>query len=135
MNVNRKVGNGFEKSLCEYLSNKGFWAHNLAQNAQGQPFDVLASRNRETHPIDCKVCENDVFRLNRIEENQRSAMTLWEATGNGTGWFALKLKDGDVYFISLYTLNNLAAKGVKQLNERDIRMMCISLDAWVSLCK
>ena len=62
-------------------------------------------------------------------------MTLWEATGNGTGWFALRLKDGDVYFISLYTLNNLAAKGVKQLNERDIRMMCIFLDAWVSLCK
>lgn len=29
MNVNRKVGNGFEKSLCEYLSNKGFWAHIL----------------------------------------------------------------------------------------------------------
>ena len=62
-------------------------------------------------------------------------MTLWEATGNGTGWFALRLKDGDVYFTSLYTLNNLAAIGVKQLNERDIRLMCVPLEVWVSQCK
>ena len=49
MNVNRKVGNGFEKDLCRDLAKCGFWAHNLAQNSQGQPFDVIAARKkRET---------------------------------------------------------------------------------------
>lgn len=45
MNVNRKVGTGFERDLCLSLSGCGFWAHNLAQNSQGQPFDVIAARN------------------------------------------------------------------------------------------
>lgn len=135
MNVNRKVGNSFEGDLCCDLAKCGFWAHNLAQNSQGQPFDVLAAKNGVSYPIDCKDCSKNIFKMGRIEGNQFSAMTLWKETGNGEGWFALRLKDGDVYFISLYTLNNLAAKGVKQLDERDIRMMCVSLDAWVSLCK
>ena len=56
MNVNRKVGTGFERDLCLSLSGCGFWAHNLAQNSQGQPFDVIAARNGVSYPIDCKDC-------------------------------------------------------------------------------
>ena len=42
---NKKLGNSFEAELCEILSMYGFWAHNLAQNSDGQPADVLASKN------------------------------------------------------------------------------------------
>ena len=44
-NDNKKVGNTFERDLCLSLSGYGFWAHNLAQNSQGQPFDVLAAKD------------------------------------------------------------------------------------------
>ena len=69
MNVNRKVGTGFERDLCLSLSGCGFWAHNLAQNSQGQPFDVIAARNGVSYPIDCKDCSKNIFKMERIEEN------------------------------------------------------------------
>ena len=135
MNVNRKVGTGFEKDLCRDLSARGFWCHGLTQNAQGQPFDVIAARNGMTYAIDCKDCEKNVFPLSRIEENQRSAMGLWKETGNGTGWFALKLTSGEVFLTSLDALDNLAKQGFTRLNEHQIRNASLSLKAWVSLCK
>ena len=52
---NKKLGNSFEAELCEILSQHGFWAHNLAQNAAGQPADVIAVKDGEAFLIDCKV--------------------------------------------------------------------------------
>ena len=78
MNSNRKNGNVFEKELCRDLSKCGFWVHLMTQNSQGQPFDVLAARNGVSYPIDCKDCSKNIFKMERIEENQFSAMSLWE---------------------------------------------------------
>ena len=51
-NTNRKTGTSFERELCEELARYGFWAHNLAQNSAGQPFDVIAARDGKVYPID-----------------------------------------------------------------------------------
>ena len=40
--TNKKAGNLFEQEFCEILFENGFWVHNLAQNASGQPADVIA---------------------------------------------------------------------------------------------
>lgn len=134
MNVNRKVGNGFEKDLCRSLSAYGFWVHLMTQNSQGQPFDVIAARNGVSYPIDCKDCANNVFKLDRIEENQFSAMSLWKETGNGNGWFALRLTNGAIYMITL--LDMLSAALTKSvLSEQEIRRMGYSLKEWVFTCK
>jgi Holliday junction resolvase len=128
-NSNRKVGTSFEHDLCNTLADYGFWAHNLAQNSAGQPFDVIAARNGNSYPIDCKVCEHDVFRLVRIEENQFSAMTLWKDTGNGEGWFALRLSDGEVRMIPLSTMVDFSfTKTV--LSKRDIQSCGLPLEEW-----
>lgn len=134
-NDNRKQGNAFEQRLCLSLSAYGFWAHNLAQNKQGQPFDVIASRNGRTHPIDAKVCEKDVFKLSRMEENQISAMTLWRETGNGEGWFALEMSNGAVYFIRFSVLMELAELEVSTLSEKQIRRYGLPLGEWVKQCE
>lgn len=134
MNVNRKVGTGFEKDLCLSLSSCGFWAHNLAQNSQGQPFDVIAARNGVSYPIDCKDCSKNIFKMERIEENQFSAMTLWKETGNGEGWFAIRLITGEVRFISFSTLLELSVLRTV-LSANDIRRYGITLGEWVSQCK
>lgn len=134
MNVNRKVGNSFEKDLCRSLSAYGFWCHNLAQNSQGQPFDVIAARNGMSHPIDCKDCSKNIFKMERIEENQFSAMTLWKDTGNGEGWFALRLSNGAIYMISFSNMEaNALSKTV--LSEREIRVLGEPFGEWVSKCK
>lgn len=129
-NENRKTGNAFEQRLCRVLSERGYWAHNLAQNSAGQPFDVIAAKDGRSFPIDCKVCANNQFKLSRIEENQASAMTLWRETGNGDGWFALELIDKTIIMISFATLETLSAtRTVLGLN--DILTYGLSLEAWV----
>lgn len=130
-NSNRKTGTSFERELCTVLAEYGFWAHNLAQNSAGQPFDVLAARNGRAYPIDCKVCEHDVFKLVRIEENQFSAMTLWQQTGNGNGWFALKMSDGEIRMIPLDTMNDFSI-GHAVLSRQHIFDHSLSLKEWVT---
>lgn len=97
---NKKLGNSFETELCEFLSMYGFWCHNMAQNASGQPADVIAVRNGKPYLIDCKVCStNKGFDLSRMEENQDLSMSLWNECGNGQGWFAMKLPNNAIYMI------------------------------------
>lgn len=132
-NMNRKTGTSFERQLCTNLAGHGFWAHQMAQNSQGQPFDVIAAKNGHTYPIDCKVCEKDVFRLERVEENQYSAMTLWRQTGNGEGWFALRMTNGEVWFISLETMER-AMLTRRSLYWSEIKQFGITLEEWVSKC-
>ena len=133
-NSNRKDGTTFEQQLCLTLAGYGFWCHNLAQNRQGQPFDVIAARNGQTHPIDCKVCAKNIFKMERVEQNQSSAMFLWRDTGNGEGWFALQLSNGAVYMISFSNMEaNMVTKSV--LGEREIRTLGIPLGEWVAQCK
>ena len=127
---NKKMGNSFERELCDKLASYGFWCHNLAQNQAGQPADIIAVRGKRAYLIDCKVCKNDRFPLSRIEENQRNAMTLWSDCGNGRGWFALKISTG-IYMISLVQLERLVALQVKSLSARDITVVGLSLERWV----
>lgn len=116
------------------LSGYGFWAHNLAQNSQGQPFDVIAARNGKSYPIDCKVCTKDIFKLSRIEENQSSAMFLWRETGNGEGWFALEMTNGAVYFLPFSKLESLMyLKTI--LSAAEIREHGLTLGEWVAQCE
>jgi Holliday junction resolvase len=97
---NKKLGNSFEAELCEILSMYGFWCHNLAANAAGQPADVIAAKNGKSYLIDCKVCSTDKgFALDRMEENQDLAMNLWHECGNGQGWFAMKLPSGEIFML------------------------------------
>lgn len=93
MSSNKKLGNDFEAELCGILFEHGFWVHNLAQNASGQPADIIAVRNGRAYLIDCKVCSDGKFDLRRVEENQDSAMKLWKECGNWNGLFALRLED------------------------------------------
>lgn len=132
-NMNRKTGTSFERQLCTSLSEYGFWAHQMAQNSQGQPFDVIAAKNGHTYPIDCKVCEKDIFRLERVEENQYSAMVLWRQTGNGEGWFALRMTNGEVWFISLEAMER-AMLTRRSLYWSEIKQFGITLEEWVSKC-
>ena len=115
MATNRKIGNSFETEFCELLFQHGFWCHNMAQNAAGQPADVIAVKGKTAYLIDCKVCSNNRFPLSRVEENQHFAMETWKACGNGEGWFALKVEES-------------------ALNLTDIREYGTPLERWLKKC-
>lgn len=79
---NRSEGEKFEREVLEFLGKCGFWAHRFAQNADGQPADIIAlDGSARPYLIDCKVCRGDLFSLKRIEPNQWSAMQKGEAHG------------------------------------------------------
>ena len=127
---NRSVGNKFETELCDKLASNGFWAHCMKQSAAGQPADVICARNGEAWLIDCKVCEGTRFDFSRVEPNQYLAMRRWADTGNGSGWFAIKMK-GEIYMLSMYDLERLENEGVKSLNWGDLTSVARLLGYWV----
>lgn len=127
--TNKKIGNDFESDFCEILFNKGFWTHNLAQNASGQPADVIAARNGKTYLIDCKVCSVRGFALSRMEENQDLSMELWKSTGNGEGWFAVLIGE-QIVMIPHFTVKALRATQ-SHMNELELREYGTPLEKWL----
>ena len=127
--TNKKIGNDFESDFCEILFNEGFWVHNMAQNASGQPADVIAARNGKTYLIDCKVCSVRGFALSRMEENQDLSMELWKATGNGEGWFAVLIGE-QIVMIPHLTVKALRATQ-SYMNELELREYGTPLEKWL----
>ena len=132
---NKKLGNQFESELCEILSMYGFWCHNMAQNAAGQPADVIAVRNGQAYLIDCKVCSTDRgFALNRMEENQDLAMELWHECGNHQGWFATQLPNGNIYMIP-HIVIKAWRDGHSYMSPSEIFEVGKPIEKWVAKCR
>lgn len=115
---NRSNGLSFEDEFCELLSNEGWWAHNLTQDNDGQPADVIAAKDYLAYLIDCKVCATSRFVLTRIETNQEMAMKSWMEAGNNECYFACKYK-GNVYMLPASELFNFLYEGIKSVKVTD----------------
>lgn len=126
---NKKIGNDFESDFCEILFENGFWVHNMAQNASGQPADVIAARNGKTYLIDCKVCSVRGFALNRMEDNQDLSMELWKSCGNGEGWFAVLIGE-QIAMIPHFTIKALRNQQ-SYMNELEIKEYGTPLEKWL----
>ena len=131
---NKTLGNNFEQELCEKLSEYGFWVHCLNMNKAGQPADIIAVKNKMAYLIDAKVCSSRGFALSRVEENQELAMSLWEERGNGQGWFALQVPNGEIFMLPHFCIQ--AYKSTKStLSFGDILDIGKPLGKWVTKCK
>ncbi len=133
MKSNRAVGNAFEQELCEILYSYGFWAHNLKQDNSGQPADVIAVRNKVAYLIDCKDCSAKGFDLRRVEENQVTAMGLWEECGNGQGWFALKIEE-EIYMLP-HVMVMAYRNAQSSMSFAEIYEVAKPIEKWVKRCK
>lgn len=129
---NRSVGNSFEEDLCNILAEHGFWAHNMKQSVHGQPADIIAVKGVYHVLIDAKVISNDNgFPFSRIEENQRSAMKMFQKRCGQLGYFALKLPDESIWMVTLERMETLKARGRSGLTEDEIRNNTWSLEKWL----
>ena len=132
--TNKKIGNDFESELCELLATQGFWAHNFAQNQDGQPADVIAVKNKKAYLIDCKVCSTRKgFDLSRMEDNQDLSMELWKGCGNGEGWFAVKL-ESQIYMIPHFTVKAFQNQQ-SAMSPKDVFECGKPLDKWIKQCR
>lgn len=97
---NKKRGTKFERDVCEMLTEAGWWVHFLAPNNSGsQPFDIIAVKDGNAMAIDCKTCVDNIFRINRLEDNQKYAFKKWKDCGNGFAGIYVK-HDDRLYIIS-----------------------------------
>ena len=126
---NKSNGTAFEKEFAELLFAEGFWAHCLKDNANGQPFDVIAAKNGRTYVFDCKDCMTERFVMSRMEENQRNAMKLWAETGNQPGLFAIKFS-GRIYLLPCRMLEILEENGTKSITEIEARRYGRTFEQW-----
>lgn len=129
---NKSDGTSFEKEFADLLSGYGFWAHRLQDNRNGQPFDLIAVKDGETCIFDCKVCQNDAFSLDRVEENQKLAMQLWSECGNREGLFALKLPSG-IRILPYTGAMELIDSGCKRLAGWQMFKNTISFEEWIKV--
>lgn len=72
MKNQKKIGNKYEKELCNLLQANGYWCHLFEYNSNGQPCDVVALKEDKSFLIDVKHCEGDIFYFSRIEPNQKT---------------------------------------------------------------
>lgn len=129
---NRTVGGKFEQELAEKLADGGFWVHVMQQNKAGQPADIIAVKGCYHTLIDCKVISDDGgFPFERIEENQRLAMKMFQKRGGELCYFALKTPDEEIHLVSLERLLTLQNRGKKRITEREIRENTWSLEKWI----
>ena len=129
---NKKLGNDFEQELCEILSDAGYWVHNFANRKTGQPADIIAVKKCVAYLIDAKECTNDIFKLSRVEENQKNAMDLWLDCGNTMPYFALNTSKG-VYMAPWGNIKFLIKKGTNQIDMDHINKHCTRLDTWLRI--
>lgn len=127
---NKSRGTAFEREFAEIFAGRGFWVHCLRDNTNGQPFDLIAVRDNRAYAFDCKECQDNVFRLSRMEENQDNAMALWAETGNQFSFFAIRFND-NVYLVPYRMIKTLKVDGTKQLKETDAAKYGRELSQWL----
>jgi Holliday junction resolvase len=127
---NKNQGNSFEKVFCNKLAEYKFWVHRLQDNKNGQPFDVIAARNMKTLVFDCKDCTGNVFKLSRVEENQKLAMKAWQKAGNLYALFAIRF-DEEIYIVLYDSIMSLIKSGKKQITKNEITKIGSLFEPWI----
>ena len=111
------TGREFEKYVVDWLSDKGFWVHRMAESNTGsQPFDIIALRGYKVCAFDCKVIstKRPYFPFSRIEENQRRAFEklYLRYAGNLLCGFVIYF-EGGVYLLDYLKVKRRMEEGKK----------------------
>ena len=103
---NKRLGNEFEREFAKLLSDKGYWITMLTpkNHIGSQPADLIAVKENRACLIDCKTCNNYLFPLSRIEQNQIEASKKYFKCGNTAYYIAIKYKE-DIYVIPIDTID------------------------------
>lgn len=128
---NKSVGTAFEREFAQILSRHGFWAHCLQDNRNGQPFDIIAAKDRTAYGFDCKDCQQSIFRFSRFEENQILAMKLWKQCGNGDAFLVIRMPETGIRLMSYTRAMNLLEGGISSIAEWALKKHTYSLNAWL----
>lgn len=120
---NKSNGNSFENEFANEIFSRGFWAHVLVPNRNGQPFDVIAVNDHGALAVDCKDCQKDVFDISRIEGNQHTAMKLWLRRTGRDAAFALRFGDDEIWMVKYSDAIAWRRQGKKSISRENVGMI------------
>lgn len=96
----KKLGNATEREFATHMFNRGWWVHIFADKINGQPFDIVMSKDNTVWFLDAKhVQDKDYFLHSRIEENQKNAFTMLVNRGTTQCGFAIKFENDGWYLL------------------------------------
>lgn len=130
---NKSNGTAFEREFARMLAGHDFWVHCIRDNANGQPFDVIAARDGVTYVFDCKDCIQERFPLSRVEENQKTAMGHWWGCGNTEPMFAIRLPGQNIRIFSYSLMMDMVENGVRELSGKRIEERTLPFERWVMM--
>ena len=111
------TGREFEKYMVDWLNEKGFWVHRMAESNTGsQPFDIIALNGYSVFALDCKVIstKRPYFPFSRIEENQKRAFEKLYDCYKGILLCAFMIYfEGDVYLLDYQKVKKWIEEGKK----------------------
>lgn len=130
---NRTIGNHFEQDLAQVLFDHKFWVHVMQQNKAGQPADIIAVKGKFHTLIDAKVIskEEDGFPFDRVEENQKFAMRMFQKKCRELCYFAFRLPGGEIRLVSLERIETFRNRGRKRFTMKDMDEHTWSLEKWL----
>ena len=106
------TGREFEKYMVDWLNEKGFWVHRMAESNTGsQPFDIIALKKYGVFALDCKVIstKRPYFPFSRVEENQKLAFDkLIKCYKNNLTVGFMIYYEGDIYFLNYHLFKVLS---------------------------
>ena len=122
MNTNvKRIGNEFEKKLCELFGSKGYWCHNFSYDVNGQPCDIIALKNNSSWLIDVKHCVGNTFSFSRIEANQKGCFKYASSVGVGRVGFAIWFETLQEFRWMSYDLY----ENFKKQNVKSVKSCCL----------
>ena len=122
--INKQIGNEYENKLLSLLQRRGYWCHLFAYKQNGQPCDVIASKNNETFLIDVKHCEEDRFDFKNIQPNQITCFEYNMMCGNTDNGFAIWFeKQQNWYWLPYFMVKNLMDEGKKSVRYENLKLL------------
>ena len=105
----------------------------MVMSQAGQPADVIAVKGSKMALIDCKVLSSmgRGFPLSRIEDNQHTAMQLFAERTMGTGWFAIKTWNGQVFMVRYAQMVKCLREGMKTIPQVKLSEYGVLLERWL----
>lgn len=117
---NKRIGQEFEKKVCAFLQQAGYWVHFITPDVRGaQPFDILAVKDGKALAIECKTLSvnKKFFSMSRLEDNQIMAFNKWIENGNETP--QIWVLHGDIIKVIKYQTIGIEGKENVKINMAD----------------
>lgn len=125
-----QIGKTTEKEIvAQYFKTKRYWAFVIPKTINGQPFDLIALRQKDIWLVDAKHLESEKvsFAFSRIEPNQITSMMYAKKYANVIGHLGFIIywerEPNSLFYLDYDNFIELSQKGAKSVKISDLEIV------------